>query len=916
MSEWEHHSYYREIEILIWMPEETHYTAYINDVWQMAAYIGIIKDKIDEFLGVEPEPEPDPEPEPEPGNEYHSTYRGVVIEVWMPDGHPFRAFYDDKWDVNFDLQDIKNGIDAWLEPEPDPEPDPEEDTYIETYRDYEIWRRPDEGLYYSNMTTQYTAIGLTIVEVRQSIDDIIDVIEPPPVGTWPWPLDGVQEWFDELLNNVVAAPLSALTGFWTAFIEPKMVWIEKQLSASILWTYNQIKPIINNISVAINDVWTGLSTQITNMRTGLSNTISLYSDWLWDSIEPAFTVVREKLIEIRNSISTNVQNGLNSLHTSISTNLANVRIWIGNTVTATANWLYQKSLETANTIRLDNKTNLDKWVTNTQTWVSDVILGGMDWVTQAMSGVAGAMGDALSGFFDGVLKSIGNTAEMIFGAVNFVIAKLSDGIIWLMSDFLNVLTNAMSPGSPPAPIQVAAKVLSETTWTRQMDMIDSAYTSDPTLEGLQTSAINMQTVLLAAATAAIGTGLAADLAHPIKGMGFRPTIREMVYWSGIPSVTAAIAITPAAIGLLEPLKYALNKKWMPHVPPANDLVRFALREVWDASRWEALIAFYPGEQYSSLMAMHGYKSEFAEYYWMAHWVLPSVGQLSEMLYRGIITSDVWEDFVRYNDYIPEMIGNLQQIIYKPYTRVDSRRMWDLGVLTDDQVYENFLWLGYDDEHAQTMTLWTKAYVIAQDIRALYSKGWIDEAGAKLMIIEAGIPATRADVFLKRLVQVEQPERMANERDLTKTDILRMLKSRILTEPQTIDMLIGLGYDANEAFYLVQLYMYADEIDLRELTMSQILKAYRYEIYDRDKAKLELEDAGWTTEAAETLLVLEDVKLADAQVERARERDLSRTDIVNSVKSEILDKETGTAYLAYLGYSDWEINIIYALAGIE
>lgn len=64
-----------------------------------------------------------------------------------------------------------------------------------------------------------------------------------------------------------------------------------------------------------------------------------------------------------------------------------------------------------------------------------------------------------------------------------------------------------------------------------------------------------------------------------------------------------------------------------------------------------------------------------------------------------------------------------------------------------------------------------------------------------------------------------------------------------------------------------------------------------------------------------MLQLEDIKLADAKVERARERDLSRTDIRNAIKAEVITLETGYMYLSYLGYSDWEIRVIGALEGI-
>lgn len=48
--------------------------------------------------------------------EHLEFYRGIEIEVYMPDGTPYRAYYDGKWDINYELSSIKAGIDDFLEP--------------------------------------------------------------------------------------------------------------------------------------------------------------------------------------------------------------------------------------------------------------------------------------------------------------------------------------------------------------------------------------------------------------------------------------------------------------------------------------------------------------------------------------------------------------------------------------------------------------------------------------------------------------------------------------------------------------------------------------------------------------------------------------------------------------------------------
>ena len=50
MGYWEYDSTYRGIEILVWMPDGTPYTAYFDGRWHMAALLPTLQAAIDDFL--------------------------------------------------------------------------------------------------------------------------------------------------------------------------------------------------------------------------------------------------------------------------------------------------------------------------------------------------------------------------------------------------------------------------------------------------------------------------------------------------------------------------------------------------------------------------------------------------------------------------------------------------------------------------------------------------------------------------------------------------------------------------------------------------------------------------------------------------------------------------------------------------
>jgi len=286
-----------------------------------------------------------------------------------------------------------------------------------------------------------------------------------------------------------------------------------------------------------------------------------------------------------------------------------------------------------------------------------------------------------------------------------------------------------------------------------------------------------------------------------------------------------------------------------------------------------------------------------------------------MLQRQVIDRETWMRYVIYNDYIPEAVPWLEKIIYEPYTRVDARRMWALGVISDEELERNYRDLGYDEEHARKMALWTKVYERLPDLERMYRNGWITSEEFKAHLKELGLSDDQVDWIFKTVVPRSRLERTKKERDLTKTDILKLHRIGEIDDLQAKEMLMDLGYDEVEADYLIALNKESLETELRDLSTSQVLKAYRYEIMDRDEAKRKLLDIGWSESAAETLLKLEDVKKEDHHVERMRERDLSRTDIIKAIKRGIIDAKTGYNYLGYLGYSDWEIRVIFALEEI-
>lgn len=205
------------------------------------------------------------------------------------------------------------------------------------------------------------------------------------------------------------------------------------------------------------------------------------------------------------------------------------------------------------------------------------------------------------------------------------------------------------------------------------------------------------------------------------------------------------------------LQISLIKKLAFYYPPVNDLIRFAVREVFTpeiASKY-GQYEDYPKE-FEELSIKAGLSPEYAKWYWASHWELPSVSMGFEMFHRGIITYDELKTLLKTLDIMPYWRDRLIELSYNVPTRVDVRRIYQLGIRDKEWVYKQYKRLGYNDEDAQALTEFT-------------IRGATEE-----------------------------------ERDLTKSEILQGFKEGLLSEDDTKKFLLNMGYDNNEVnFYITK-----------------------------------------------------------------------------------------------------------------
>jgi len=304
------------------------------------------------------------------------------------------------------------------------------------------------------------------------------------------------------------------------------------------------------------------------------------------------------------------------------------------------------------------------------------------------------------------------------------------------------------------------------------------------------------------------------------------------------------------------------------IPGAADIIRMAVREAFTP---EIAEKFGQYQDFPPDFAKWGEKIGLSDFwckaYWAAHWDLPSASQGFEMLHRGIINYDELKMLLRALDVMPFWRDKLIKMAYSPYTRVDIRRMYKLGILDEAGVKKTYLDLGYDEEHAENLTKFTIAYY-AQPIQ--------DEADLE-------------DVA------------NAENRELTRADISDGYKRAMLSRDEATTYLSALGYNpAQIDFYLDREDLKRDQ-DLKNAYTSNYHDLYVTGIIDDADIKSALTTLGLAAAEVDQLLKL-------WYIERVRRAERpSRTDLARFLRKEIITEDKWRVEMAKLGYSEDYIN---------
>ena len=295
------------------------------------------------------------------------------------------------------------------------------------------------------------------------------------------------------------------------------------------------------------------------------------------------------------------------------------------------------------------------------------------------------------------------------------------------------------------------------------------------------------------------------------------------------------------------------------IPGPQDLLMMVAKEAFEPDMIEryGLGAEFPETQ-SEWLAKQGLTRFWQEKYWYAHWDYPGPGQVLDLMHRGLITREEVYEYYRVIEMPPYWRDKLMQASYNVYTRVDTRRMHEMGVLSDEELIQAYMDQGYDAAKAGKMAEFTKRYNVD------------------------------------------------NDKKLSMAQITKAYRGNMITRDDALAFLQILKYNVDQADWLLSQADFEEALELQNMYVSAAKDRYLDGIWDEIDARSALGKLNLPGARVDALI-------AKWQPARITDRKLpSKTDLDKFFKSKIIDADTYKLEMYKLGYNyqytDWYMQV--------
>ena len=314
------------------------------------------------------------------------------------------------------------------------------------------------------------------------------------------------------------------------------------------------------------------------------------------------------------------------------------------------------------------------------------------------------------------------------------------------------------------------------------------------------------------------------------------------------------------------------------MPSVSDIVRFMVRDADDntvAERYgtDAQLSTKYGAQLQSWAKGQGITDEVMKYYWRSHWEIPSNTALFEMLHRlrpnrtgqgltgGITVSqqDI-KDALVVNDVLPFWAERLMEISYRPLTRTDAQRAYFIDALSENELKDSYLDLGYNNDNADRLVRFTNQLKAkrkqttggTEKVPTIlkYYKNWlIGDTEATQRLKNSGLSETAA----KDALQIANVQRKNDSQVKCIAGVKSQFKRYIINDIEARRDLTDIGVALENVGPLVNNWKCERASKPKELSATQVCQAYQNNLINDVEYRRRMGAIGYQEDEAGILL---------------------------------------------------------------
>ena len=693
---------------------------------------------------------------------------------------------------------------------------------------------------------------------------------------WPWPLDGVQGWFEGLWTWIGDAATNAVSAA-QGWINDSMAWLWNQIGGVSGWIVEQIEGFVKGVSTAVSTLSSTVVSKIAAAVSSMSTGVQDVGSWLYTQITSGL----QGLVTNLSNLASGLGSQISSLISQAASSLQNIGGWLTNTIWGGVDGALRWASDSF------------RWL---QTQIAETGSYVVDQVSKAFDGAFTAIGDAIGSIFGPALSSF-NTFTSTFSNMLLVIdipSHLED-INAVRADVVKAVTAPLTEHSPLEP---------EKAWELSRKLTSGA---DMMWEQLYRVSLILEGISLG------------QLETPGFQIFGRPSTAAMM------STAAELWRIQQEAFIYIPVKQFWMKAFTPMIPPSPDLIRMVVREAFV----EEMVIKAP-DVFAEYMELSGFSREWSDRYWTAHFEPIALTQAYSNLWRGYWDKDQFLYALHIADVHPMWRDDIYSVAYRPLTRRELRYGWETGIIGPDKMIEAFRAMGLTLEDAEIAAEAAMEYALHEERmgvltewRSDFQEGLIDEDTFRANMESIKILGIRQDYYISRATIRRERYRMRDlldlyrdgfMKDIVTEEELRDRVHEIVVIPEVADLFVEKAY-VDKWKKPQPPRETEEEKALKELQKYQITYAIQaYRKYAVEKAELTemLVAAGVDPAVAATRTDYEELKrpipkpTAD-EVTRAREETraqrLHERTAVEEFRGDVIDADGLYKRLIEIGYGE-------------